>query len=46
MITEWEKDMIRHETDMANREAFLEKEKERILEQYKRAKKLERQGKR
>ena len=38
--------MISRETDMANREAFLEEEKERILEQYKRTKKLERQGKR
>ena len=46
VITEWEKDMIRRETDMANREAFLEEEKERILEQYKRTKKLKRQGKR
>ena len=41
MVTEREKDMIRRETNMANCKAFLEKEKERILEQYKQAKKLE-----
>ena len=35
MIIEREKDMIRREMDMANRETFLEEEKERILEQCK-----------
>ena len=45
-IIKHEMELAEHEKEMARYEAALEEEKVKILEQYKRVKKLERQGKR
>ena len=45
-IIKREMELAEHEKEMARYEAALEEEKVKILEQYKRVKKLERQGKR
>ena len=41
-----ERELAKREDDVRNQEAFLEEENAKVLAQYKRVKKLERQGKR
>ena len=45
-IAKHERELAKRENDVRKQEAFLEEEKAKVLAQYKRVKKLERQGKR
>ena len=45
-VEKHENELAKREKELAKHEAFLEVEKTKVMEQYKRAKKLERQGKR